>query len=435
MSASINLTPNRDDRRTLVVVFLRGAADGLTLVAPVADDNYHKFRPRLAVKKSDAVLLDDTFGLHPNLRPLEAAWKEGDLAIIHGAGGESDTRSHFEAQDLMEHGGVAAGGWLARFLRSRGQSQSPLAAVALAPTLPESLSGAPSAAAFESLREFAITDGRKGAHKQDFTQQVQRLYAMQTGPLRSAAASTFEALQRIEAIDVNATAENGASYDAKYPFSQGLRQIAQLIRAGVGLDAASIDLGGWDTHFTQQTTIEPLMLQLANGLAGFRRDLGPRMATTTVVVMTEFGRRVAENSGLRHRSRSWRRDVRHGMWRSRQADALLGGWARSQARNARGPWRSAGLEPTIGNVLAPILARHGSDLGRPGASLSGLRVAAAAALFLSDAATSPAPAADAQSAPPNPPAVAPAYGGHFHYRQHLARRGDESIIRGLANPR
>src|SRR5437773_1116402 len=122
MSAIANLSTERDDPRTLVVIFLRGAADGLTLVAPIADDNYHKFRPRLAVKSSEAVRLGDTFGLHPNLRALEPAWKEGDLAIIHGAGGESDSRSHFEAQDLMEHGGVAAGGWLARFLRSRGPS-------------------------------------------------------------------------------------------------------------------------------------------------------------------------------------------------------------------------------------------------------------------------------------------------------------------------
>ncbi|MEP6672006.1 MAG: hypothetical protein ABJF10_22780, partial [Chthoniobacter sp.] len=116
MNTSLNIAANRDERRTLVVVFLRGAADGLTLVAPVADDNYHKFRPRLAVAKKDAVPLDDIFGLHPNLRALEGAWQEGDLAILHGAGGESDTRSHFEAQDLMEHGGLAAGGWLARFL-------------------------------------------------------------------------------------------------------------------------------------------------------------------------------------------------------------------------------------------------------------------------------------------------------------------------------
>jgi uncharacterized protein (DUF1501 family) len=358
MSATVNLSTDRDDRRTLVVVFLRGAADGLTLVAPVADDNYHKFRPRLAVKKSDAVALDGVFGLHPNLRALEPAWKDGDLAIIHGAGGESDTRSHFEAQDLMEHGGVAAGGWLGRFLRARGPSQSPLAAVALAPTLPESLSGAPSAAAFESLREFSITSGHKDPHAGDFTRELERLYTSETGPLRSAAANTFDALRRIEAIDVNATPQNGAAYDSKYPFALGLRQIAQLIRADVGLDAASIDLGGWDTHFTQVSTIEPLMLQLANGLAAFRHDLGPRMATTTVVVMTEFGRRVAENSafGTDH----GRGGAMFVMGGGVKGGRVLGGWPGLKPEMLEGPgdlpvWNN------YRNVLAPVLTWHGAD--------------------------------------------------------------------------
>ena len=358
MSAAINLSTNRDDRRTLVVVFLRGAADGLTLVAPVADDNYHKFRPRLAVAKKDAVPLDDTFGLHPNLRLLEAAWKEGDLAIMHGAGGESDTRSHFEAQDLMEHGGLAAGGWLGRFLRARGPSQSPLAAVAISPTLPESLSGAPSAAAVESLHDFGIATGRKGARKEDFTRELARLYALEKDALRTAAGNTFEALQRIEAIDTNATPANGAVYDSKYPFAQGLRQIAQLIKADVGLDAASIDLGGWDSHFTQQTLIEPLMLQLAGGLAAFRRDLGPRMATTTVVVMTEFGRRVAENSafGTDH----GRGGAMFVMGGGVKGGRVLGGWPGLKPEMLEGP----GDLPVWNNyrdILAPVLLRHGAE--------------------------------------------------------------------------
>jgi len=360
MSASVNLSTNRDDRRTLVVIFLRGAADGLTLVAPVADDNYHKFRPRLAVEKEDAVPLDGTFGLHPNLRALEAAWKEGDLAIMHGAGGESDTRSHFEAQDLMEHGGPVAGGWLGRFLRTRGPSQSPLAAVAISPTLPESLSGAPSAAAVESLRDFGITPGRKGARKEDFARELARLYATEKDALRTAADNTFEALKRIEAIDTNATPANGAVYDPKFPFGQGLRQLAQLIRADVGLDAASIDLGGWDTHFTQLTTIEPLMLQLASGLASFRRDLGPRMATTTVVVMTEFGRRVAENSafGTDH----GRGGAMFVMGGGVKGGRVLGGWPGLKPEMLEGPgdlpvWNN------YRNVLAPVLTQHGADAG------------------------------------------------------------------------
>ena len=357
MSNAANISTTRDDARTLVVVFLRGAADGLTLVAPVADDNYHKFRPRLAVKAKDAVRLDDTFGFHPNLRALESAWKDGDLAIIHGAGGESDSRSHFEAQDLMEHGGVAAGGWLARFLRARGPSQSPLSAVALSATLPESLSGAPSAAALQSLEEFAISSKRGDRDNEAFTRELRRLYDLERGPVKEAAAATFEALRRMESIDSKARPLHGAEYDEKDYFGQGLRQVAQLIRADVGLDVASVDLHGWDTHFTQISGIEPLMLRLGNGLAAFRKDLGERMATTTVVVMTEFGRRVAENAsfGTDH----GRGGVSFVMGGGVKGGRVLGGWTGLQPEILDGPG-DLPVTNNYRNILAPVLARHGA---------------------------------------------------------------------------
>jgi uncharacterized protein (DUF1501 family) len=357
MSTIANLSTARDAPRTLVVVFLRGAADGLTLVAPIADDNYHKFRPRLAVKPSEAVRLDDTFGLHPNLRALEPAWKEGDLAIVHGAGGESDSRSHFEAQDLMEHGGVAAGGWLARFLRARGPAQNPLSAVAFSPTLPESLSGAPSAAALQSLEEFAIDDKGGATVKPEFTRELQRLYALDQSPLAAAATSTFEALHRIESIDARAKPANGATYDDKDNFAQGLRQVAQLVKADVGLDAASVDLHGWDTHFVQKSGIEPLMLRLSNGLAAFRQDLGPRMATTTVVVMTEFGRRVAENAsfGTDH-GRGCAMFVMGG---GVKGGRVHGGWPGLTPEMLEGPGDLA-VHNNYRDILAPVLARHGA---------------------------------------------------------------------------
>ena len=362
MSPLANLSTNPDDQRTLVIIFLRGAADGLTLVAPVEDDNYHKFRPRLAVKKSDAVPLDGVFGLHPNLRPLEAAWKEGDLAIAHGAGVEDESRSHFEAQDFMEHGGLAAGGWLGRFLRARGPSGGPLSAVALAPTLPEMLSGAPSAAAIQSIGEFAL--GKE--LKPEFPRELERLYALEQdskplgAALRAAAVSTFEAIHRIESIDVKAAPANGASYDEKDDFAQGLRQIALLIKANLGLDAASLDLGGWDSHFTQKTLIEPLMRRLANGLAAFRQDLGARMATTSVVVMTEFGRRVAENAsfGTDH----GRGGAMFVMGGGVKGGRVLGGWPGLKPEFLDGPgdlpvWNN------YRNVLGPILQRHGAQAG------------------------------------------------------------------------
>jgi uncharacterized protein (DUF1501 family) len=357
-----HLSNDRDDPRTLVVVFLRGAADGLTLVAPIADDDYHRLRPRLAVKESEAVPLDGTFGLHPKLGALEAAWKDGDLAIAHGAGGESDTRSHFEAQDLMEHGGLAAGGWLGRFLRARGPVQSPLSAVALSPTLPASLSGAPSATAFRTLEEFSLSEGGGATAQPKFADQLRRLYDSEDDLLRAASANTFEALRRIEGIDRTANPAHGATYDEGDAFSGGLRQIAQLIKAQVGLEAATLDLDGWDSHFTQQTLIEPLMSRLARGLAAFRQDLGPRMATTTVVVMTEFGRRVGENTafGTDHGRGSAMFVLGGGIHGGR----VLGGWPGLQPETLEGPgdlpvWNN------YRNILSPILAKHGTPEALP----------------------------------------------------------------------
>ena len=133
---------NGDERQTLVVVFLRGGADGLTLVPPVEDDNYYRARPRIATAKKDAVLLDSLFGLHPLLAPLKPVYAEGHLSILHAAGSEDDTHSHFDAQDLMEHGGgITAGGWLGRFLRYRSAG-GPLSAIALGRKFPECLRGA-----------------------------------------------------------------------------------------------------------------------------------------------------------------------------------------------------------------------------------------------------------------------------------------------------
>ena len=358
----LSITGNGDDKHTLVVVFLRGAADGLTLVAPLADDGYYRYRPRLAVKKNEAIALDDFFGLHPNLRPLESAWKDGDLAIVHGAGVEDESRSHFDAQDFMEHGGLVAGGWLGRFLRSRGPSRSPLGAISLSPTVPECLSGAPTATAFQSLKEFTIRHEKKP----QFPAELQRLYALETGALRDAGTNTFEAIRRVDAIAADAPPANGATYTERDDFAQGLRQIAQLIRADVGVEAATVDIGGWDSHFVQQTTIEPLMTRLANGLAAFRQDLGERMATTTVVVMTEFGRRVAENSAF---------GTDHGRG---SMSFILGGGVKGGrvfgSPHTPGGGTRPGLTPEMldgpgdlpvwnnyRNILAPILARHGAD--------------------------------------------------------------------------
>src|SRR3954471_13701734 len=168
-------TGNGDQRQTLVVIFLRGGADGLNMVAPLQDDGYYNARPRIAINKSRAVPLDGFYGLNPLLRELEPAYKDGALAIVHAAGSEDTTRSHFEAQDLMEHGGITGGGWLGRFLRARSSdSVGPLSAVALGRSVPECLRGAPAATVLESLDDFSL-----GAKRAPLVQALGRLYGLE----------------------------------------------------------------------------------------------------------------------------------------------------------------------------------------------------------------------------------------------------------------
>ncbi len=134
-----SLDGNGDRPECLVVIFLRGGADGLALVPPTGDDAYYRARPILGVRADRALDLDGTFGLNPALAGLKPIYDDGALAIVHAAGSEDSSRSHFEAQDLMEHGGLAAGGWLGRFLRYRTEPASgALSTVALGKTLPES---------------------------------------------------------------------------------------------------------------------------------------------------------------------------------------------------------------------------------------------------------------------------------------------------------
>jgi len=169
------ISGNQDQNKALIVIFLRGGADGLSLVGPVEDDDYQQLRLRLSIPRSEALMLNDLFGLNPLLKDLHPLYKEGALAVVHAAGSEDQTRSHFEAQDLMEHGGLVAGGWLGRFLRYRdAPSQSPLSALALGRGLPECLRGAPAATVLDSIDDFSLGDNREG-----LTRELARLYGLE----------------------------------------------------------------------------------------------------------------------------------------------------------------------------------------------------------------------------------------------------------------
>lgn len=349
------MTGNGDERQTLVVVFLRGGADGLNLVAPLEDDGYYRSRPRIAIGKKDCVALDGFYGLNPLLKPLETAYQDGALAIVHAAGSEDDTRSHFEAQDLMEHGGLIGGGWLGRFLRAQNSSNTsgPLAAVALGQAIPECLRGAPAATVLQSLDDFSLGDNRVA-----LTKALGKLYGLETNVLASAGRDTLEALQRVEQLRTSKyLPAHGAEY-GRDDFSRGLLEVARLIKARVGLRAASVDLGGWDSHFSQSLIMDPLILRLAKGLSAFYQDLGPEMQHTTVVVMTEFGRRVEENSafGTDH----GRGSVMFAMGGGIKGGRVLGQWPGLSREVLEGPG-DLPVMTNYRNVLAPILQRHGAD--------------------------------------------------------------------------
>ena len=359
MTTRASFDGNGDRRRCLVVIFLRGGADGLELVPPVGDDAYYRARPLLGVRPPSALALDDLFALHPRLAALRPIYAEGDLAIVHAAGSEDASRSHFEAQDLMEHGGLAAGGWLGRFLRYRSEPASgALSAVAVGKTLPECLRGAPAATVMQSLDDFTL-----GPESDALLPQLARLYAPETGALGRSARDTLEALRRIERLRaVPYQPAGGADYPAG-ELGRSLAELARLIKARVGLEAAAVDVGGWDSHLAQATLLEPLMARLAQGLAAFYRDLGKDMGTTSVVVMTEFGRRVRENASLG--TDHGRGSVMMVLGGGVRGGRVIGGWAGLEAAVLEGPG-DLPVRNNYRNVLAPVLRRHGAgeDLSR-----------------------------------------------------------------------
>lgn len=345
----------------LVTVFLRGGADGLTLVPPVADDAYHAARATLAISPSAAIDLSGYFGLNRSLAPLKRFYDAGEMLIVHGAGSEDNTRSHFEAQDTMEHAGAAgSSGWLGRFMRAREPAPSALSAVAIGTTRPESLRGAPAGAVMQSIRDFSL-----GAADSGFVDSLAALYANSQGALSSAGRDTIEAVRRLRTIRAEDPAPmRGATYPDTN-FGRGLREIARLIHADVGLASSTIDLGGWDTHFVQAQLIDRLMENLSQGLDAFMADIADHRQRVTLVVMTEFGRRLRENTsfGTDHGAGGVMMTFGAGVQPAGPEEALQTGWPDLSESNLD----DVGDVPAVINyrdVLSPILARHtpGIDL-------------------------------------------------------------------------
>lgn len=289
----------------LINVFLRGGMDGLSAVAPYGEDAYHRGRPNLRLRSpKDAqagneykVLdLDGFFGLNPAMAAIYPLYKDGKMACLHAVGSGDQTRSHFEAMNAMERGmfqmrGGLQTGWVARHLASTPRkSPTPLRAVALSSIMPDSLRGASHSTTLANLADFQLADP-------ELKDMLAGLYGSGKDVMAQAGRDTLQVIEKLSKIDV----KNQAGTYPLTDLGRALQQVATLVRSGVGLEIACLEMGGWDTHVAQGTVngwLPSYLKDLADALAAFEKDMGPEMKRITMIVQTEFGRRVNENTGL-----------------------------------------------------------------------------------------------------------------------------------------
>jgi uncharacterized protein (DUF1501 family) len=289
----------------LVVLSMRGAADGLSLAVPYTDPLYYQARPRIGVPADSLVGRNGTFGFHPELAPLMPLWEAGEMAVVQGAGLPTPNRSHFSAMEELEDaapGSDARVGWLNRLVGGIA-SGSPLTGFNMGGgVVPTSLTGPVDVMAAGSVDRV----GFAGDDEWDQGERLRSLHALwdgNTGPLGRAMRSAFRAVSSF------APAQAQPSHDSRYPrgdLGRGLAEVARIVRGNVGTSVITIDTGSWDMHADLGTLqwggMKRMTADFAAALAAFFNDLGTQRHKVTLVAFSEFGRRVQENSnyGLDH---------------------------------------------------------------------------------------------------------------------------------------
>jgi uncharacterized protein (DUF1501 family) len=289
--------------KRLVVIFQRGAADGLNIVVPHGEMQYYAMRPSINIPRQSVLDLDGFFGLHPSLAAFQPLWQQRHLAIVHAAGSPDPTRSHFDAQDFMETGTpgvkVTDDGWLNRSLRDlppAGQN-SPFRAIALGPSMPRILTGNEPAVAMNNINDFSV--GGRGPKPSLAATAFEAMYDHSSDAvLHGTGEETFDAVKMLKAADPGKyTPAAGANYP-KGRFGDSLRQLAQLIKANLGVQVAFADIGGWDHHVNEgaaEGQLANVLTEFSQSIAAFWTDLGDLGEDTVVVTMSEFGRTAREN--------------------------------------------------------------------------------------------------------------------------------------------
>ncbi|MGO9970391.1 MAG: DUF1501 domain-containing protein [Bryobacteraceae bacterium] len=291
--------------KILVAIFQRGAADGLNVVVPHGEKAYYEMRPTIAVPRPSAgnrdaaVDLDGFFGLHPSLALLKPLFDRQHLAIVDAVGSPDPTRSHFDAQDYMESGTpglkATASGWMNRALPGAEGEVSPVRAVAIGATLPRAMRGDEPAISLQNLANFQV-------HNAEAARQFEQMYESAADPVMQATGrETFEAVAMLQAVRKQPYSPAGGADYPRSSFGDSLKQIAQLIKAEVGMEMAFADIGGWDHHVNEtgprasQGQLANLLGQYGQALWAFWTDMGDRMADVALVTMSEFGRTAHEN--------------------------------------------------------------------------------------------------------------------------------------------
>ena len=339
-------------RKILVAIFQRGAADGLNIVVPFAERRYYELRPTIAVPlpgaPNGAIDLDGRFGLNPALQALKPFWDNRQLAIVEAAGSPDPSRSHFDAQDYMESGTpgqTTSDGWLNRALPVAGPQTSPLRAIALGAELPRTLRGDRAAIAVNNNQQFQIGGS-------DTAAILESIYAGTSDErLGRTGNDAFAAMKMVRAISQQPYNPGpGVQYGQGGELGRNLQQVARLIKANAGVEAAFAEVGGWDHHGNEPAQLANLLRQFGAALAAFCLDMGDRMDDIVLVTMSEFGRTAEENgnAGTDHGhgdlmmvlggQRGWRQ----GLWR------LAGPRKRTAQRRPR----------SVGNHRFPRRARR-----------------------------------------------------------------------------
>ncbi|MFG2039199.1 DUF1501 domain-containing protein [Dactylosporangium sp. NPDC048998] len=301
VTSRVSFAAPEDNKNTLIVIFLRGGMDGLSVVAPGDDPNYKQMRPNIAVPMAAMMPAGRGFGLNPAMTSLYPLWQSGKMAAVHAVASPDASRSHFQAQDALERGAASVAvrtGWLDRVLAQMGPGTT-FRAIAQGSALPRSLVGGEQAIVLNGMRDFRIDNDSMRSQTMD---ALKTLYTGLDHPLAATAGSTLQAISTAQKL---ATTQYRPAEGVQYPgggLADRLKDIAQLLKAGVGLRVAALDVGGWDMHTNLGRVdggdMKNSLTNLSDAIGAFCTDIGPLLESTTVITMSEFGRRVQENGNV-----------------------------------------------------------------------------------------------------------------------------------------